>query len=117
MVFGKLPEGRYQVRVAGTPETSDPAGRTVFDVRSSFEEQLDLRARPDLMARIAQESGGAVLEGARPSDLLDQFQQHRERSRPQRIHRLSAWDRWWVLLTVLGVWCAAWSLRRSGGLI
>jgi len=27
------------------------------------DERLDLKARPDLMARIAEESGGAVLEG------------------------------------------------------
>lgn len=114
--FGKLPEGRYQARVAGAPE-NDPSALAAFDVRSPSDEQLDLTARPDLMARIAQESGGAVLEGDRARDVVAQFQEHRERSRPQRVIRMSAWDRWWVFLGVLAVWGWAWGLRRSGGLI
>jgi hypothetical protein len=114
--FGKLPEGRYQARVAGAAE-GDPSATAAFDVRSPSDEQLDLTARPDLMARIAQESGGTVLEGDRAKDVAAQFQEHRERSRPQRVVRLSAWDRWWVLLGVFAVWGWAWGLRRSGGLV
>jgi len=116
VAFGKLPEGCYQARVAGAPE-NDPSALAAFDVRSPSDEQLDLTARPDLMARIAQESGGAVLEGDGAKGVVQQFQEHRERSRPQRVVRMSAWDRWWVLLGVLAVWGWAWGLRRSGGLI
>jgi hypothetical protein len=116
VMFGKLPEGRYQAHVAGTPDT-DPATTAVFDVRSLFEEQLDLKARPDLMARIAEVSGGAILTGDEPGMIVEQFQQYAEHSRPQRIRRLSAWDRWWVLLVVFGVWATAWAARRSGGLV
>src|SRR5262249_38833843 len=54
VAFGKLPEGRYQARVAGASE-GDPSATAAFDVRSPSDEQLDLTARPDLMARIAQE--------------------------------------------------------------
>jgi hypothetical protein len=116
VAFGKLPEGRYQIRVAGTQET-DAATNAAFDVRSLSEEQLDLKARPDLMARIAQESGGAVLEGASPGEMLAQFTKHREQSRPARVQRLTAWDRWWVLLAVVGLWGSTWLLRRRGGLV
>jgi hypothetical protein len=116
VVFGNLPEGRYEARVAGT-EGGDAAARTAFDVRSLFEEQLDLKARPDLMARIAQASGGAVLEGIQVNEVISQFREHLERGQPPRIRRLSAWDRWWVLLAVFGVWSAAWTVRRSGGLV
>jgi hypothetical protein len=116
VVFGKLPEGRYQIRVAGTPET-DGATNAAFDVRSLFDEQLDLKARPDLMARIAQDSGGAVLQGSDPREVLAQFVQHREQSRPVRVQRLAAWDRWWVLVTLFGLWGVSWLLRRSGGLV
>lgn len=116
VVFGKLPEGRYQVRVAGSAG-NDATGSAAFEVRSFFEEQLDLKARPDLMARLARDSGGLVLEGNSPQDLIRQFQEHLDQGRPQRVHRLSAWDRWWVLLGVLAVWCTAWALRRSGGLV
>jgi hypothetical protein len=116
VVFGALPEGRYQIRVADTPET-DATTSAAFDVRSSFEEQLDLKARSDLMERIAKESGGAVLEGATIQGMIEQFQEHRERSRPVQVQRLSAWDRWWVLVAIIGLWGTAWVVRRSGGLI
>jgi hypothetical protein len=113
--FGKLKEGRYLARVDGA--AAEPAGTTAFDVRSLFEEQLDLQARPDLMARIAADSGGVALTADRPGEVADAYREHLERSRPPRVRRLSAWDRWWVLVGVIGLWGAAWALRRSGGLI
>jgi hypothetical protein len=116
VAFGALPEGRYQARVAGSAAT-DAAGGTAFDVRRFADEQLDLKARPDLMARIARESGGAVLESGTPEEIISRFREYLERDRPQRVRRLSAWDRWWVLLGVFGVWAAAWAVRRSGGLV
>lgn len=114
--FGKLPEGRYQARVVG-PENSDATARTAFDVRSPADEQLDLAARPDLMARIANESGGAVLSGEEASQLVQQFSELRDKSTMQRVIRLAAWDRWWLLLFAFAVWGSAWALRRNSGLI
>ena len=114
MVFGPLPEGRYQARVAGA---EDSGSDTAFDVRSLADEQLDLKARPDLMAHIAQDSGGAVLAAGTADEIIALFREHLERGRPQRVRRQSAWDRWWVLLGVLGIWVAAWAVRRSGGLV
>jgi hypothetical protein len=86
-------------------------------VRSSFDEQLDLKARPDLMARIAQESGGLVLDGFKTDDLLKQFQEHQAQGPSLHVRRITAWDRWWVLVAILGVWAAAWGLRRWNGLV
>ncbi|MBI3468971.1 MAG: VWA domain-containing protein [Planctomycetes bacterium] len=114
VVFGKLPEGRYQARIAGSAEAS---GRTLFDVRSFSEEQLNIQARPDLMARIASDSGGAVLQGNSASEIIQLFKQHLARTHPDRIRRIPAWDRWWVLVAVVMVWTAAWAVRRSGGLV
>jgi hypothetical protein len=116
VVFGTLPEGRYLARVAGTAE-GDTAGSTAFDVRNFTDEQLDLKARPDLMARIAHDSGGAVLEAGTPREMVARFREHLEGSRPPRVRRLSAWDRWWVLVGVIAVWGTAWAVRRSGGLV
>jgi hypothetical protein len=113
LVFGKLPEGHYQARVQG----GDATATTAFDVRSPSDEQLDLKARPELMARIATESGGKVLEGDSPSAILGQFREHVHETRPQRVRRLPAWDRWWVLLGVFAVWSTAWGLRRASGLV
>jgi hypothetical protein len=115
VVFGKLPEGRYRARVAGSAP-DDTAAATAFDVRSLFDEQLDLTARPDLMARIAEDSGGRVLEASTPEGAVRQFQEHLDRGRRQQVRRLTAWDRWWVFLSVLGVWGMAWAVRRNAGL-
>jgi hypothetical protein len=89
----------------------------VFDVRVLGQEQLDVQARPDLMARLAADSGGAVL-GANPAeDVASKFKEHMARTRPPRYERTTAWDRPWVLLAVFAVWCLAWAVRRSGGLV
>ena len=93
--FGKLPEGRYQARIAG--DWQDVATRTVFDVRAISQEQLDLQVRPDLMARIAADSGGAVLAPDPPTNWPLNFRDHLQRSRPQRSNAPTAWDRPWVL--------------------
>jgi hypothetical protein len=114
--FGKLPEGRYRARIAGAgPE--DTFSRTVFDVRRFGEEELNLKARPDLMQRIAENSGGAVLSADPVEELAAKFSEHIARVRPPRIQRTTAWDRWYVLALVLIVWGTSWYLRRAGGLV
>ncbi len=115
VVFGKLPEGRYRAHVIGSNDES--ATTAAFDIRGNLSERLDVAARPDLMRMIAQESGGAVLESDLPQQLAQQFQNHLSASRPQRSVKTIAWDRWWVLLTVYGLWAAAWGLRRRSGLV
>jgi hypothetical protein len=116
VAFGVLPEGSYRAKVAGAT-ASDVGAETGFDVRSADDEQLDLRARPDLMARIAEASGGAVLSQSTPADVVAQFRAEQERAKADRVVRRPAWDRAWVLLTVIGVWATAWALRRSAGLV
>jgi hypothetical protein len=141
VTFGKLPAGHYRARVVAldTPGTrsvgpsapglrpvgvsradgaaGDPAGEAMFDVVNSLDEQLDVKARPELMVRIAEQSGGVVLADASPGEIAGRFREHAAANRPPRVHRLTAWDRWWVMLSVFGVWGGAWALRRSGGLI
>lgn len=114
--FGELAEGRYQARIAGQP-VEKPGANTVFDVRNLIEEQLDLKARPDLMARIASNTGGSDLTSATASEIAKIFTAHLEQSRHERIKRTTAWDRWWVLAGTFCIWTCAWVLRRSGGLV
>lgn len=116
VLFGKLPEGRYQAVVASAGDAKAPA-QTLFEVRSFGEEQLNLQARPDLMARIAEDSGGAVLHSATANELSVHFDEHMRRVRPEQVRRTEAWDRWWVLIGVFTVWSAAWLLRRWSGLV
>jgi hypothetical protein len=111
-VFGQLKPGHYRVRTQGAA-----AVETVFEVVSGLEERLELNARPDLLARIAEESGGALLKDGSPADVHARMSEHLARSNPPRSRRTPAWDRWWILLLMLGVWSGCWALRRSGGLI
>jgi hypothetical protein len=115
--FGKLAPGRYQIRIAGAA-AEDASARAAFDVRTFGQEQLNLEARPDLMARIAADSDGIVLkDDAGVDEIAARFREHFVKTHPARIERVPAWDRWWVIAAVVMLWAACWSLRRSGGLI
>jgi hypothetical protein len=113
--FGALPAGAYRARVAGDAASSST--NVAFDVRTFSAEQLDVEARPDLMDRIADQTGGAVLPASSSDSLSNQFREHLARSRPEKVRRTPAWDRWWILTAVIVVWSAAWSLRRASGLV
>lgn len=116
VTFGDLPEGRYQATIAGQPPEKS-GSRAVFDVRRLLEEQLDLKARPDLMERIARSTGGVELKASDPGDIVKAFVSHIEKTRPDRIRRITAWDRWWVLAGVFILWTVAWGMRRNSGLV
>lgn len=116
VVFGKLPAGQYEAQLVDRDQ-HDPASRTIFEVRRPLTEQLDLQARPELMERMAQDTGGTVLASGSVDELIQQFRQHMARVQPPRLQRTPAWDRAWALLAVLGVWATAWGVRRSTGLV
>lgn len=115
-VLGKLEPGQYRLQVASEAAEAI-SGRALFEVTAPLDEQLELNARPDLMARIAGDSGGTVLTEASAAEVERRFREHTQANRPPRVRRITAWDRWWALLGMLSVWTSAWALRRSGGLI
>ncbi len=114
--FGRLPEGRYEARIAGSA-ASDSAARTLFDVNRNLDEMLKLDANPALMKRISAASGGVALESASAEELAAQLSEHLAHSRQEQIRTATAWDRWWVLAGVFGLWGCSWGLRRWSGLI
>lgn len=113
--FGVLPEGQYLATLPSEEKTAEL--NVAFDVRSNYSEQLDVAARPDLMARIAAESGGAVLDEVSGGDLAQRFRGHLSISRPARFREMPLWDRWWALALIVGLWGVAWGMRRAGGLV
>lgn len=116
VVFGTLPEGQYQAKVLGD-EGSSASSQTAFDVRGSATERLDVAVRDDVMRMVADESGGALIDGENPQELLDKFEEYLNANLPERTLRTTAWDRWWVLLGIFTLWATAWTIRRRGGLI
>jgi hypothetical protein len=116
VVFGNLPEGQYEARVLAD-DVSPASAQTAFDVRGDVTERLDVAVREDLLRMVAEESGGELLNGEEPRQLLDKFEEFLEANLPERTLRTTAWDRWWVLAGVFGIWAAAWTVRRRGGLV
>lgn len=115
--FGRLEAGRYQARLQGLDDAAGAATDVAFEVGDHHAEQLDIAARPDLMSRLATESGGQVFEQPNAAAISTEFAEHLSKTRPVRVRRVTAWDRWWVLTGVIALWGAAWTIRRSGGLI
>lgn len=122
--FGRLPPGQYEARVsqAGFDAlmkngSTDLPPWARFDVRAPVREQLELAARPDLMKLVATESGGAELASGSAREVLAAFAAFRKQANPERIQRIPAWDRWYVLVGIFAVWAGAWAVRRAGGLI
>jgi hypothetical protein len=116
VALGRLPEGRYSLRVEGI-DKNDLSGVAAFDVRGNLAERLDVCAQPRVMKLLAEQSGGAVLDTADPRLLARQFDQHLSRTRPERTAQTMAWDRWWVLAGAFAVWGLAWGMRRRSGLV
>jgi hypothetical protein len=114
--LGRLAEGRYRARVVGA-KPEETSAEAAFDVRGNLKERLDVDAQPGTMKRIAEASGGAVLENAQPEEIAKVFDEHLKRSRPERLIRTAAWDRWWLLAGAFGFWGVAWGVRRWSGLI
>lgn len=114
---GSLIAGHYQTQLETLEEGKAVTKSVHFDVRPDLREQLEVSARPDLMQRIAEVSGGEVLALDKLSDLASKFESHIEQSRPVQYRRRPAWDRWWVLIGVLLLWSISWGLRRRTGLV
>ena len=114
--IGTLPAGQYKLN---TKDGTAPATKAVamFEVRGNLAERLDAAARRDIMNMLARESGGKVLEDDDVAQIGTWFGEHLAVMRPDRTVRHHAWDRWWVLAGAMGLWAAAWSVRRASGLI
>ena len=97
---------------------ADNAAESVaFDVRPYLGEQLDVSARPDVLTRVSRDSGGERLEAIDSASLPKMFEEYMQRSRPPRIQRATAWDRWWVLAGIVVLWTSTWAIRRRGGVV
>ncbi|MDP6356172.1 MAG: hypothetical protein QF473_13770, partial [Planctomycetota bacterium] len=81
------------------------------------EEQLNLAARPDLMSRIASDSGGKLLDEETFDEIVKTVAREAGQERVLGVRLTTAWDRKWIMLLALSVWVASWATRRISGLI
>jgi len=115
VVAGPLEQGYYEVRLRR--QTAGPPAECVFQVQAPFEEQIDVAARPALMARLAEDSGGVDLTGKDLGQLRSAYMDYWLRTHPTETRHTSAWDKVWVMMIAVAIWSVAWVVRRRGGLI
>ncbi|MFO8007556.1 MAG: hypothetical protein R6V05_07480 [Candidatus Brocadiia bacterium] len=110
-----LPAGWYRARVVQPPVEEEV--ECAFDVTEPRQEKVELRARPAVMAQLAEDSGGKVLtEDAAGQVQAAYFEQWQARH-PEEFERTPVWDRLPWLLAVAAALGGAWIVRRRGGLV
>jgi len=112
---GPLPIGPYVAELIRRGQSRKVA--CAFDVQAPVQEQLDLRARPGLMKRLAEQSGGEALSESPARQIRTVYLEQWQDRHPEQFRRTPAWDRLGFLLTLAAVMGAAWVVRRRGGLV
>jgi hypothetical protein len=110
-----LPTGSYVAELVRSGES--PGARCAFEVQAPVQERLDLRARPGLMKRLAEESGGQALADDPAAEVRAAYMSRWQARHPDEFRRTPAWDRVSFLLALVAAMGAVWILRRRGGLV
>lgn len=106
--------GEYVVTIESVGGKTAPAAAH-FTVNPGHEEDLNRSADPDLMCQLAALGGGQTYS-LRDIDDLPQQLRAAELARERKADPRTAWDRPWVLLTLMLLLGAEWWLRRKSGL-
>lgn len=114
--FGTLDVGFYSAKVV-FGEKDEVVAETALEIRDPWFERLEVNARPDIMRRLAKNSGGEVIEIDKIQEVVDRFQKRVEDRNPPQFIRTSLWDRPWVMILVLSAWFTSWIVRRRNGLV
>ncbi len=112
---GPFAPGTYAVRCVNNLGRPSELATTVEVVSGSLEARV-LNADPELMARVAQTSGGRVLAPGDIGKLGAIAREHRARTQ-LADEKESLWDRAWLLAAALAALGAEWVMRRREGLL
>lgn len=90
--------------------TTMPTSTQPADSAFHSAEMADVSARPDLMKRLARETGGECVPLCDLPGLLETLDQQPVRERWAETR--SVWDRWPTLVILVAILCTEWLLRR-----
>lgn len=90
-------------------------GRTSLPLQilPDLHELLRPQARPDTLGKLAEQTGGMVVD--RSSRLFDLLRELPATPGDSLVSRQPQWDRPWLLATILGLLAVEWILRRLAG--
>ncbi len=112
---GPFAPGAYRVSLKNN--VGKPADLSqMIEVVSASVENRESSADPVTMRKVAEISGGAVVN-AGDIPRMAQVVQRREAARELAHRQRPVWDRWWVLAGMVGLLGAEWWLRRREGLL
>jgi hypothetical protein len=112
---GPFAPGTYQIHLRNNVGKPAELSQTLEVVSASIEKK-ELSADPDLMRRLAETSGGAVVK-AEDVGHLHEVVRRWEAARQISHRQQPFWDRWWLLAGLLGLLGAEWWFRRREGLL
>jgi len=107
--------GRYEIEAVATLRREELGrDKTILQVRPATAEMRQLSQNVKLLKDLAQQTGGTYLPIERASELPQYL---REATHVIEKHRDNdLWDRPWVFLTIIGLLCGEWFLRKRSGL-
>jgi hypothetical protein len=112
---GPFEPGAYQVILHNNVGKPSELAQKLEVVSASIEKK-ELSADPELMRKLAELSGGAVVKADEIAH-LPEIVRRWETARQIAHHQQPIWDRWWLLGALVGLLGAEWWLRRQEGLL
>ena len=112
---GPFAPGAYHVTLRNNVGKPAELSQDIEVVSASIEKK-ELSADPDLMRKIAETSGGAVIKAedvARMPEIVRRWEVARQIAHRQQ----PIWDRWWLLMALVALLGTEWWLRRREGLL
>ncbi|MDO4568896.1 MAG: hypothetical protein Q4D38_00760 [Planctomycetia bacterium] len=113
-----LPPGDYSIHASVSH-----AGEKIGDAQCRFSvfhydlEMDSVKADPQMMAALAEISGGEVVSGAALGGLWEKLAEKQNDLKIEREMIISVWDRWYWMLLLICVLSLEWYLRRRIGLV
>jgi uncharacterized membrane protein len=110
--------GRYEISAKATTSQHEKdeigSDRTILQVRPASAETRQLSQDVELLQKLALQTGGVYLPIERASELPAHLREATHIIEKHRDHDL--WDRPWIFLIIIGLFCGEWYLRKRNGL-
>ncbi len=116
-VFTLSKPGLYRLESAQTATGGSEQVSAAFEIRPPPGEEQNLSANPDLMARLAELSGGRRIVRSEMDEAIRSFAPREVTSESGASVWVPMWDSGWLLLAAAALLCGEWFLRRRNGLL